>query len=266
MVDRASALEGHYNPGHFGREGETGVVLTEIRDLTLHQVAAWPETLAAVGEQAAAAVGADAAPGPCQSASGDHGALLRISFSGEMAYEAYVPSDYAPAMMDLLWAASEPLGGCLYGLEALGALRIEKGHVTGAELDGRVTIDDAGLGKMASPKKSFIGSALRKRPEMMKEGRPQLVGIFPKDRTKKFNAGAILCAENKVSGMGEGWITAVTHSPALGHWIGLGFISGGYNAWEGKTAVAADPVRIGNVEVEIVSPHMYDPSGERMHG
>ena len=192
--------------------------------------------------------------------------IARISFSGEMAYEAYVPSDYAPAMMDLLWAASEPLGGCLYGLEALGALRIEKGHVTGAELDGRVTIDDAGLGKMASPKKSFIGSALRKRPEMMKEGRPQLVGIFPKDRTKKFNAGAILCAENMVSGMGEGWITAVTHSPALGHWIGLGFISGGYNAWEGKTAVAADPVRIGNVEVEIVSPHMYDPSGERMHG
>ena len=192
--------------------------------------------------------------------------IARISFSGEMAYEAYVPSDYAPAMMDLLWAASEPLDGCLYGLEALGALRIEKGHVTGAELDGRVTIDDAGLGKMASPKKSFIGSALRKRPEMVKEGRPQLVGIFPKDRTKKFNAGAILCAEGKVSGMGEGWITAVTHSPALGHWIGLGFISGGHNAWEGKTAVAADPVRIGNVEVEIVSPHMYDPSGERMHG
>ena len=29
--------------------------------------------------------------------------IARISFSGEMAYEAYVPSDYAPAMMDLLW-------------------------------------------------------------------------------------------------------------------------------------------------------------------
>lgn len=78
MVDRTSALEGHYNPGHIGREGETGVVLTEIRDLTLHQVAAWPETLITVGEQAAAAVGTGAAPGPCQSASGDNGALLRI--------------------------------------------------------------------------------------------------------------------------------------------------------------------------------------------
>ena len=75
--------------------------------------------------------------------------IARISFSGELAYELYAPANHGEAMMDLLWAASEPLGGCLYGLEALGTLRIEKGHVTGAELDGRVTIDDAGLGKMA---------------------------------------------------------------------------------------------------------------------
>ncbi len=66
--------------------------------------------------------------------------------------------------------------------------------------------------------------------------------------------------------MGKGWITAVTHSPVMGHWIGLGYIEGGYAPWEGKTLVAADPVRKGNIEVEVVSPHMYDPSGEKMHG
>jgi sarcosine oxidase subunit alpha len=192
--------------------------------------------------------------------------IARISFSGELAYEAYVPSDYAVALMDRLWAAAEPLGGCLYGTECLGALRIEKGHVTGAELDGRVTIDDAGLGKMASANKSFIGSALRDRPDLMREDRPRLVGIFPKDRTQRFNAGAILCAAGKLEGHGDGWITAVTHSPELGHWIGLGFISSGHEAWKGAAVIAADPVRAGNVEVEIVSPHMIDPTGERMHG
>ena len=192
--------------------------------------------------------------------------IARISFSGEMAYEVYVESDYANSLMDLLHAQARDANGCLYGTEALGALRIEKGHVTGVELDGRTTIDDAGLGKMASETKSYIGSALRKRPEMMKEDRPRLVGIFPKDRSEKFKAGSILCAEDKVEGHGEGWITAVTHSPALGHWIGLGYISGGSASWSGKTVVAADPVRTGNVEVEIVSPHMVDPTGERMHG
>ncbi|MFT6302860.1 MAG: heterotetrameric sarcosine oxidase alpha subunit [Granulosicoccus sp.] len=192
--------------------------------------------------------------------------IARISFSGEMAFEAYVPSDYANALMDLLWPATEAVDGCLYGLEALGALRIEKGHVTGAELDGRVTIDDAGLVKMAATNKPYIGSVLRNRPDMMREDRPRLVGIKPKDTEATFNAGAILCAEDKVSGLGEGWITAVTHSPALGHWIGLGFISSGHEAWAGKTVIAADPVRNGNIEVEIVSPHMFDPTGERMRG
>ncbi len=192
--------------------------------------------------------------------------IARISFSGERAFEVYVPSDYAVAAMDRLWGVAGELGGCLYGTEALGAMRTEKGHVTGVELDGRVTIDDAGLSKMASPNKSFIGSALRTRPELMRDDRPKLVGIKPRDTSQTFNAGAILCAPDKVSGMGEGWITAVTHSPSMGHWVGLGFISGGEAAWQGKTVIAADPVREGNVEVEIISPHIYDPDGERMYG
>ena len=79
--------------------------------------------------------------------------IARISFSGELAFEVYIKSDFANTMMDLLWENAQKYDGCLYGLEALGALRVEKGHVTGAELDGRVTIDDAGLGKMASIKK-----------------------------------------------------------------------------------------------------------------
>ena len=192
--------------------------------------------------------------------------IARISFSGELAFEVYVPAAQAEAMMDQLHAAVQERGGCLYGLEALGTLRIEKGHVTGAELDGRVTIDDAGLGKMASTKKSYIGSALRQRPELLREDRPQLVGIFPKDRTQTFKGGALLFKHGRISGFGEGWITGVTHSPALGHWIGIGFVSGGYKAWEGKRVVATDPLRNKDVEVEIVSPHMFDPDGGRMHG
>ncbi len=192
--------------------------------------------------------------------------IARISFSGEMAFEVYVGSDYANSLMDLLYPRAMQIGGCLYGTEALGALRIEKGHVTGAELDGRVSIDDAGLGKMASETKSYIGSALRKRPELQRTDRPRLVGIFPKDRSETFKAGSILCSPDEVEGLGEGWITAVTHSPELGHWIGLGFVSGGHEAWQGKVLVAADPVRRGNMYVEVVSPHMVDPTGERMHG
>ena len=195
--------------------------------------------------------------------------IARISFSGELAYEIYLPAGRAPVAMDALWQAARDRGGCLYGSEALGALRIEKGHVTGAELDGRVTLEDAGLGKMASKKKPFVGAALRARPQLQKADRPKLVGIFPKDRGQKFKGGALLfpARENTNSGdgFGAGWITAVTHSPALGHWIGLGYIAGGCAAWDGRRVVASDPVRGPDVEVEIVSPHMFDPEGVRMH-
>jgi sarcosine oxidase subunit alpha len=93
-----------------------------------------------------------------------------------------------------------------------------------------------------------------------------LVGVFPKDRSQTFEAGSILCAAGKVRGYGDGWVTAVTQSPELGHWIGIGFIAGGSASWVGKSVISSDPVRAGNVEVEIVSPHMVDPEGERLHG
>lgn len=75
---RVSALDGHYSKGRFGAEGAPGVVFTENRDLTLHQVAAWPETLAAVGTNAAEAIGAKAAPDPGKAIGGRGAALLRI--------------------------------------------------------------------------------------------------------------------------------------------------------------------------------------------
>ncbi len=192
--------------------------------------------------------------------------IARISFSGERAFEIYVPSDSGAQVWSAIASRIEQMGGCLYGMEALGALRIEKGHVTAAELDGRVTLEDAGFGQMASKTKPFIGSVLRHRPSLQDDKRPQLVGIYPKDRANKFSAGAILCAPEAVSGFGEGWVTAVTHSPAIGHWIGLGFVTGGVQAWRGKTIMVADPVRDNFTEAEIVSPHMFDAKGVRQHG
>jgi len=191
--------------------------------------------------------------------------VVRISFSGELAYEMYIESDYAHGMMDILWENAQKYDGCLYGLEALGALRVEKGHVTGAELDGRVTIDDAGLGKMASTKKSYIGSAMRKRGVLSADDREMLVGFFPINENETFNAGTIVCEKNNIKEQGMGRITSVTHSPELGHWIGIGFVKGGLAKWKDITLVGADPVRNKQMEIKVVSPHMIDPEGKRMY-
>lgn len=144
-------------------------------------------------------------------------------------------------------------------------MRIEKGHLTGVELDGNVTIDDAGLGGMASVKKPFVGNALRQRSELVRTDRPRLVGIVPEDSTDTFNGGSILCAADNVSGHGEGWITGVAHSPELGHWIGIGYVNGGHERWQDQPLVAADPLRDAEVTVKVVSPHFLDAAGERLH-
>ncbi len=192
--------------------------------------------------------------------------LARISFSGELAWEIYINSIHASAVWDFLSNEIKKTNGCLYGMEALGTLRIEKGHVTAAELDGRVTLEDAGFSKMASTKKNYIGSVLRHRPDMKDQNRPKLVGIFPKNKSNNFGAGSIICEENKINGFGIGWVTAVTHSVVFDHWIGLGFISGGYKKWEGKEVIIADPIRNKFVKALIVNPHMYDPKGIIQNG
>jgi len=62
--------------------------------------------------------------------------LFRISFSGEHAYELAIPARYGAALFDELLARAEALDGGAYGMEALNVLRIEKGHITHAEITG----------------------------------------------------------------------------------------------------------------------------------
>ena len=49
--------------------------------------------------------------------------------------------------------AGEEFGVTAYGTEALGVLRIEKGHVAGNEINGQTTARQMGLGRMVSQKR-----------------------------------------------------------------------------------------------------------------
>ncbi|MEM8820194.1 MAG: FAD-dependent oxidoreductase, partial [Pseudomonadota bacterium] len=195
--------------------------------------------------------------------------IARISFSGELAFEVYVPAGWGAATWTVLAQAVEAEGGAPYGMEALGTLRIEKGHVTASELDGRTTLEDAGLGKMASSKKPFIGASLRQRPGLTEEGRPQLVHVVPVEEGVQFSGGAVLLDPEAPpggrEGHGVGWITGVTASPALGGWLGIGFVEGGASAWEGREVTVAEPVRGRACRGRVLSAHRFDPNGARMH-
>ncbi|QOF71124.1 sarcosine oxidase subunit alpha family protein [Aminobacter sp. SR38] len=192
--------------------------------------------------------------------------ICRLSFSGEMAFEVYSGAGHGTHVWEALIEAGKPFGMVPYGLEALGTMRIEKGHVTGAEIDGRTSARDLHLGWMLSKKKPFIGSAMMDREGLAASGRLELVGLIALDN-RPLSGGAHIVEEvdaaNPHGSLGH--ITAACFSPALGKYIALALVSGG-KARHGKRAHISDPLRNRFGPVEIVSHHFFDPEGKRMHG
>jgi len=192
--------------------------------------------------------------------------LFRISFSGELAYELAIPARYGDAAIRAIMSAGEEFGITPYGIEALGAMRIEKGHVTGNELNGTTTAADLGMGRMMSTKKDFIGRVLAQRPGLVDANRPVLVGIRPTDRSVRLYAGAhFLTLGSEVSlENDQGYVTSAAFSPMLGHWIGLGLLVRGRERL-GERIRTHSPTRGGDTEVEVSASVFFDPEGARLH-
>jgi methylglutamate dehydrogenase subunit C len=191
--------------------------------------------------------------------------LLRLSFSGELAYEVHCPANYAISLWEHIMRAAAPLDIKPYGLEALASLRIEKGHVAGLELDHRNTLDDLGLGKMAAKEKPYIGKELRQRENLQAPERWSLVGLELLEPDKKIRGGSILFSTaDEIKGHGRGYITSVTWSVELNKFIALGLYSGGLKH-EGEEIIAAFPIKNEQVRLKVVSPHFIDKQGARLH-
>ncbi len=193
--------------------------------------------------------------------------LFRLSFSGELGYEIAVPARHGAALAEALMAAGEEFGITPYGTEALGVMRIEKGHVSGNELSGQTTARDLGLGRMASTKKDYIGRVMAGRPGLVDPARPGFVGFKPVDRARRLRAGAhfLSLGARPETANDEGYMTSVAYSPHPGHWIGLGLLARGPERI-GERVRAFDPVRGEEFEVEVCAPGFIDPEGERLRG
>ena len=191
---------------------------------------------------------------------GVHGRLFRISFSGELGFELAVPARYGDSLFRLLVAQAEALGGGPYGMEALNVLRIEKGFLTHAEIDGRVTAFD--LGMKVSDAKDCIGKAMSQRPGLHGPERLHYVGLTSDDPltggAHLFGAEAEPTSEQSV-----GHVSSVGYSPTLGRWLGLGFLQNG-RARHGERVRMLDHVRGVEAICVVSDPVFFDPEGGRM--
>ena len=142
--------------------------------------------------------------------------LFRISFSGELAYEIAVPTRYGDALIRRIMAAGAEFDVTPYGTEALGVLRIEKGHATGNELNGTTTAETLGMGRMVSTAKDSIGAVLSRRAGMTGPGTLRQVGLKPLNPGDPVPAGAhLMTADGPVDAANDqGYVTSSCFLPA----------------------------------------------------
>lgn len=222
--------------------------------------------IAIAGPQAAAAIAtlsSEAAPRHMGLARGTIDGvpvlLLAASYSGERAFEVYVDASHAKAVWTACAREVLGRGGCLYGLEAMEVLRIEKGHVVvGGEVDMRRTAHELGLGGMLNKAGGFIGEAGMIRPAHSGPGRLQLVGLEATRGT--IPEGSMLMARHNQPAQGH--VTASAYRALEGGSIALALLADGASR-HGEELLAISPTRRQQAWVRVTSPHFYDPQGTR---
>jgi sarcosine oxidase subunit alpha len=192
--------------------------------------------------------------------------LFRVSFTGELGFEINVPSDYALAVWEALYAQGQSLGLTPYGTEAMHVLRAERGFViVGQETDGTVTPDDLGLaGMIAKAKPDYVGKRSLARPDLVATGRKQLVGLVTDTPSLVLDEGAQVVVDPKaplpIKMLGH--VTSSYWSDACGHSIALALIEDG-RALKGRTLHVTTPS--GFAAARVTDPVFFDAKGERVH-
>ena len=191
--------------------------------------------------------------------------VFRISFSGELAFEMNVMSDYGEEMWNEIISQGEDFGIQPYGTEALSTLRIEMGHVAGSEIDGRTIAYDLSLEGMLSQKKDFIGKRSLNRKAFTENNREKIVGVVPIDKKTSIPEGSYLVENAKASFPNPklGHVSASCWSVEYDNPFSLAIIKDGKNK-KGEKLFAVSPLKNKIIPVEIVSQHYVDPEGKRV--
>jgi len=188
----------------------------------------------------------------------------RITYVGELGWELYVPTEFAPGVYDALVAEGARFGLRHAGYHALNSLRIEKAYRHwGHDITEEDTPLEAGLGFAVGWKKpDFVGrDALLRQQE--KGLTRRLVTFALDDPRRMLYHNEPIWRDGRLVGR----ITSGMYGHTIGAAIGLGYV-----ADEGRV-VPDSYVTSGRFEIEIAGDRvparavlgaLYDPKSERV--
>mgnify|MGYP003322438713 FL=1 len=194
--------------------------------------------------------------------------IMRISFSGELAYEINTEANYGRFIWDEVAREGTEWNITPYGTESMHVLRAEKGFIiVGQDTDGSMTPMDVNMNWILAKNKpfSYIGRRSFSISALNADDRLQLVGLLTKDEQFVLPEGAHIISNKGIS---IGYVTSSYFSPALGRSIALAQLKGGLSKISQTVIVKIVQEKQGLKEVpcEVSSSIFYDINGEKVDG
>jgi dimethylglycine dehydrogenase len=185
----------------------------------------------------------------------------RISFTGELGYEIWVPSDGQRLLYDALLEAGKDMGLVHYGARALQSLRLEKSFGTWArEYRPIYTPAEAGVDRFVDASKTFIGRDAVLRDRASGPAR-RLVTFVVDARTDAGAADAIGDEPVWHDGAVVGWITSGGYGHCAGASIAMGYVPAALSSARSGFEIEI----LGERRAARIAPEpLVDPAGERM--
>ncbi len=181
----------------------------------------------------------------------------RITFTGDLGYELWVPSEYQRALFDLLMEAGAPHGIRLFGGHALNSMRLDKNFGTWArEFRPIYGPYEAGLGPFVKLDKDFVGRDAAAAEKEIGPERRLLSFVVDADDADVIGDEPIWHDDEVV-----GWVTSggyAHHSEAS---VALGYVPAALEGSDGSFEVEVLGVRR---SAQLIDRPLFDAAGERM--
>jgi glycine cleavage system aminomethyltransferase T/glycine/D-amino acid oxidase-like deaminating enzyme len=178
---------------------------------------------------------------------------LRVTFTGELGWELYCPTEFGAGLWRALWEAGEPHGLAAGGYRAIDTLRLEKGYrVWAADITPDETPHEAGLGFCVRDDKPFAGREALEGREPIKRLRCL---VLEDPRSVALGNEPV-----RVGGEIVGRVTTGGYGYTVGRSIAYAYLPPGHDV---GTAVEVDI--FGRwVAGEVAAEPLFDPRGERV--
>ena len=178
---------------------------------------------------------------------------LRLSFTGELAYELHAPNDRLGALWDALWAAGADYGIAPFGAKALDSLRLEKFYRGGHELANDAGHKDVAQERFAAPSKPFVG-----RDEMLARDPKTRIALLALEGE---DCDALIGEAVYKDGQLAGAVTSAAFGHTVGRSLAIAFLRDDARTPGAKLEISLLGAR---VSAEVLGAPPWDPENERL--